>query len=51
MGVLFQDRINDSPYKYTGQVLQATNPCSVQMFGACKTLGKFGENPLGKIPS
>ena len=29
-GVLFQDRINDSPYKYTGQVIQATNPCSEQ---------------------
>lgn len=29
-GILFQDRINDSPYKYTGQKIQATNPCSEQ---------------------
>jgi ribonucleotide reductase alpha subunit len=26
-GVLFYDRINDSPYKYTGQVVETTNPC------------------------
>ena len=26
-GLLFQDRINDSPYKYTGQKIQACNPC------------------------
>jgi ribonucleoside-diphosphate reductase alpha chain len=29
-GVLFQDRINDSPYKYTGQTIRASNPCSEQ---------------------
>jgi ribonucleoside-diphosphate reductase alpha chain len=29
-GVLFQDRINDSPYKFTDQKIQATNPCSEQ---------------------
>ncbi len=29
-GVLFQDRIDDSPYKYTGQKIQTTNPCSEQ---------------------
>jgi ribonucleoside-diphosphate reductase alpha chain len=29
-GILFQDRINDSPYKHTGQAIQATNPCSIQ---------------------
>lgn len=27
-GVLFRDRINDSPYKYTGQEIFSTNPCS-----------------------
>ena len=26
-GILFKDRINDSPYKYTGQEILATNPC------------------------
>jgi ribonucleoside-diphosphate reductase alpha chain len=26
-GLLFQDRINDSPYKYTEQNIMATNPC------------------------
>ena len=29
-GILFYDRINDSPYKYTGQELISTNPCSEQ---------------------
>ena len=29
-GILFQDSINESPYKYTGQKIQATNPCSEQ---------------------
>ena len=29
-GILFQDRINLSPYAYTGQKIQATNPCSEQ---------------------
>jgi ribonucleoside-diphosphate reductase alpha chain len=27
-GVLFKDKIDDSPYKYTGQEIFATNPCS-----------------------
>jgi ribonucleotide reductase alpha subunit len=27
MGILFYDRINDSPYKYTGQIVETTNPC------------------------
>ena len=27
MGILFYDRINDSPYKYTGQIVGTTNPC------------------------
>jgi len=26
-GLLFYDRINDSPYKYTGQIVETTNPC------------------------
>jgi len=29
-GMLFYDRINDSPYKYAGEELIATNPCSEQ---------------------
>jgi len=28
MGVLFKDRIDDSPYRYSGQEIFATNPCS-----------------------
>jgi len=27
-GILFYDRINDCPYKYSGQTIEATNPCS-----------------------
>jgi len=27
-GLLFRDRINNSPYKYTGQKIFSTNPCS-----------------------
>jgi len=26
-GIIFFDRINDSPYKYTGQTIYASNPC------------------------
>lgn len=29
-GILFKNRIDNSPYKYTGQELFATNPCSEQ---------------------
>ena len=29
-GILFKNRIDDSPYKYTGQEIFATNPCSEQ---------------------
>lgn len=29
-GVLFKDRIDDSPYKYSGQEIFGTNPCSEQ---------------------
>jgi ribonucleoside-diphosphate reductase alpha chain len=29
-GLLFQDRVNRSPYMYTGQKIQATNPCAEQ---------------------
>jgi ribonucleoside-diphosphate reductase alpha chain len=30
MGILFKNRIDDSPYKYTGQEIIATNPCAEQ---------------------
>ena len=50
-GLLFQDRINDSPYKYTGQKIQSTNPCSEQPLppsGVCNLgsldLSKFVKN-------
>ena len=29
-GLLYKNRIDDSPYKYTGQEISATNPCSEQ---------------------
>lgn len=29
-GILFFDRINDSPYKYAGVTIEATNPCGSQ---------------------
>jgi ribonucleoside-diphosphate reductase alpha chain len=29
-GILFKDRIDDSPYKYTGQQIFSTNPCAEQ---------------------
>jgi ribonucleoside-diphosphate reductase alpha chain len=29
-GLLFSDRMNDSPYKHTGQYIMATNPCAEQ---------------------
>lgn len=29
-GLLFYDRMNDSPYKYSNQVIEATNPCGEQ---------------------
>lgn len=41
--VLFKNRIDDSPYKYTGQEILSTNPCSEQPLpsnGVC-TLGSF----------
>jgi ribonucleoside-diphosphate reductase alpha chain len=37
-GILFYDTINDSPYKYSGQEIMATNPCGEQPLpfnGAC----------------
>lgn len=50
-GILFQNRIDDSPYKYTGQRIQATNPCSEQPLppnGVCNLgsidLSKLVEN-------
>lgn len=37
-GILFSDKINDSPYKYTGIEIKATNPCGEQPlppYGSC----------------
>ena len=37
-GLLFSDKINDSPYKYTGQIIGACNPCAEEPLppnGAC----------------
>ena len=42
-GILFYDRINDSPYKYAGEELIATNPCSEQ------PLSSNGSCNLGSI--
>lgn len=42
-GILFYDRINDSPYKYAGEELIATNPCSEQ------PLSENGSCNLGSI--
>jgi ribonucleoside-diphosphate reductase alpha chain len=42
-GVLFKTRFDDSPYKYTGQEILSTNPCSEQPLppnGVCN-LGSF----------
>lgn len=50
-GILFYNRINDSPYKYIGEELTATNPCSEQPLspnGSCNLgsldLSKFLDN-------
>jgi ribonucleoside-diphosphate reductase alpha chain len=47
-GLLFYDRINDSPYKYSHQIIDATNPCGEQPLpyhGSCNLgsidVGKF----------
>lgn len=37
-GILFYDKINDSPYKYAGIKIEATNPCGEQPlppYGSC----------------
>lgn len=37
-GILFYERLNNSPYKYTGQEILATNPCGEQplpFWGTC----------------
>lgn len=37
-GLLFEDKINDSPYKETGQYIYTTNPCAEQglpEYGSC----------------
>ena len=52
-GMLFQDRIDDSPYKHTGQKILATNPCGEQPLppkGSCNLgaldLSKFIKKDL-----
>jgi ribonucleoside-diphosphate reductase alpha chain len=42
-GILFEERINDSPYKYTEQKIMATNPCAEQPlpFNGCCNLGSL----------
>lgn len=30
-GILFYDKINDSPYKYSSQEILATNPCGISL--------------------
>jgi ribonucleoside-diphosphate reductase alpha chain len=42
-GILFYDRINNSPYKYTNQIIKATNPCSEQPLppNGCCNLGSL----------
>jgi len=46
-GLLFYEAINNGPYKYSNQILTATNPCGNEMFAAIK-LCKFLETPLGQ---
>lgn len=50
-GILFYDKINDSPYKYSGIKIDATNPCGEQPlppYGSCNLgsldLSKFFSN-------
>lgn len=50
-GIIFKERVSDSPYKYTGQVIQATNPCGEEPLppnGVCNLgsidISKFVEN-------
>ena len=42
-GILFYERINDSPYKYSHQEIEATNPCSEQPLppNGCCNLGSL----------
>ena len=43
LGILFYERINDSPYKYSNQEILATNPCSEQPLppSGCCNLGSL----------
>lgn len=42
-GILYYDKLNDSPYKYSGQEIMATNPCAEQGLppNGCCNLGSF----------
>lgn len=55
-GLLFYDRINDSPYKYAGVEIQATNPCGEQPLppnGSCNLgsidISKFYDKKTNNI--
>jgi len=55
-GILFYDKMNDSPYKYSGQEILATNPCGEQPLpfnGVCNLgsldISKFLENEGGRL--
>ncbi len=55
-GLLFYDKINDSPYKYAGVEIQATNPCGEQPLppnGSCNLgsldLSKFYDKKTNDI--
>jgi len=41
-GIVFLDRMNDSPYKYSGQKIEATNPCVAK--------GTLVKTPSGEVP-
>lgn len=45
-GIVFLDRMNDSPYKYSGQKIEATNPCQPSY---ATVLTKDGIRTIGDI--
>jgi len=55
-GLLFYDRLNDSPYRFSGQEVVATNPCGEQplvQWGSCNLgsldISKFYRKDIGDI--